>query len=581
MFKFFWSVLLISPMLLVSQWVGSNSAIAKEINHNFDQTDSIDTTQLNLLADSTVVEAQSIAPTPIPTNNSAQNTEEILEQLNQYSREGKTRRNSVGQVNSVGQLRDVSPGDWAFEALRNLVERYDCIEGYPNRTYRGNRSLSRYEFAAGLNACLSVIERLIIESGTGISSEELQRIQRLGQEFEAELATLGARVDNLEGRVAFLEDHQFSTTTKLKGEVVFAIADEFSESDGGNNTTFSDRVRLSFVTSFTGKDSLITRLDAGNTQAFDAAAFGDQGAFTFTTNSNNDVGIGWLAYYFPIGDKIQVYLPAAFPLWQDFVPTVSPYFEGFTGATAALSSFGESSPIYKIGLGAGGGIGINFNLAESLMLSVGYFGGNSFNPADGQGLFNGEYSALGQLTWTPNDKFQFAVTYANAYFNDFDSPDSQAIFDTGPGTFRANRPFGIGGDITTVVNAYGVEASYILSPRIAINAFGLFMDASQTSGGGGDAEIWSYGGGIAFPDLFGEGNLGGIIVGAEPYVTDCDGGTCGAVDDDVALHIEGFYKYQLNDNISITPGLIVLTAPFGNNDNNEDFIGVVRTTFEF
>src|SRR5919199_5534672 len=59
------------------------------------------------------------------------------------------------QVTSVSQLSDVKPSDWAFEALRSLVERYGCIAGYPNGTFRGNRAMSRYEFAAGLNACLN------------------------------------------------------------------------------------------------------------------------------------------------------------------------------------------------------------------------------------------------------------------------------------------------------------------------------------------------------------------------------------------------------------------------------------------
>ncbi|HBB32401.1 MAG TPA: hypothetical protein DC064_11540, partial [Cyanobacteria bacterium UBA9273] len=44
------------------------------------------------------------------------------------------------------------PGDWAYEALRSLVERYGCIAGYPDGTFRGNRAMTRYEFAAGLNA---------------------------------------------------------------------------------------------------------------------------------------------------------------------------------------------------------------------------------------------------------------------------------------------------------------------------------------------------------------------------------------------------------------------------------------------
>jgi S-layer homology domain len=47
------------------------------------------------------------------------------------------------QITSVSQLNDVQPNDWAFQALQSLVERYGCIAGYPNNTYRGNQSISR------------------------------------------------------------------------------------------------------------------------------------------------------------------------------------------------------------------------------------------------------------------------------------------------------------------------------------------------------------------------------------------------------------------------------------------------------
>ena len=85
----------------------------------------------------------------------------------------------------MNQLRDVSPTDWAYEALRSLVDRYGCISGFPNQTYRGSQPLSRYEFAAGLNSCLNQIERLIASSET-VSQEDLATINRLSQEFEAE-----------------------------------------------------------------------------------------------------------------------------------------------------------------------------------------------------------------------------------------------------------------------------------------------------------------------------------------------------------------------------------------------------------
>lgn len=72
--------------------------------------------------------------------------------------------NVMNQITRIDQLRDVSPQSWSYEALRNLVEGYGCIVGYPDGTYRGDRALTRNEFAAGLNACLTQIERRITEA---------------------------------------------------------------------------------------------------------------------------------------------------------------------------------------------------------------------------------------------------------------------------------------------------------------------------------------------------------------------------------------------------------------------------------
>lgn len=170
---------------------------------------------------------------------------------------------NITQVNDVFQLSDVSPDDWAFEALRNLAQRYGCIAGYPDGTYLGEQTLSRYEFAAGLNACLQEIEQLISQ-GNEIDDDDLATLERLIANFEAELSLLGNRIDNLEGRVGFLEDNQFSTTTKLVGEVAFTLANAFGDDIDENNTVFTERIRLQFVTSFTGKDKLLTRMTAGN-----------------------------------------------------------------------------------------------------------------------------------------------------------------------------------------------------------------------------------------------------------------------------------------------------------------------------
>ena len=85
--------------------------------------------------------------------------------------------------------------------MQSLVERYGCIAGYPNGTYRGNRALTRYEFAAGLNACLDRVNELIATATADlVTKQDLATLQRLQEEFSAELATLRGRVDALEAR---------------------------------------------------------------------------------------------------------------------------------------------------------------------------------------------------------------------------------------------------------------------------------------------------------------------------------------------------------------------------------------------
>ena len=322
----------------------------------------------------------------------------------------------LNQVTNVNQLRDVSPGDWAYEALRSLVDRYGCIAGYPNQTYRGNQSLSRYEFAAGLNSCLNQVERLIASS-EAIVREDLDTINRLTQEFEAELAALGARVDDLEARTAFLEDNQFSTTSKLRGEVSFALEQVFGDelADGSGEdldsvTVFNFRSRLSFDSSFTGKDLLKVRLDALNTVPLGPGEGGDPNITgtpatrtAFDEGSDGSVRIGKLYYTFAIGEsdkskksdhsghdhdshghddhghsghahgaadgKISFVIDA---VGGEFNENFANYNEFFSEElTGAVSRFGRFNPIYYQGL-EGTGATINYNFSEAAAFSVGY-----------------------------------------------------------------------------------------------------------------------------------------------------------------------------------------------------------------
>ncbi|MFM7887234.1 MAG: iron uptake porin, partial [Pseudanabaena sp.] len=246
------------------------------------------------------------------------------------------RPSAVAQnVTSVSQLSDVRPTDWAFTALQSLVERYGCIAGYPDRTFRGKQATSRYEFAAGLNACLDKINE-IISAGLAdkVSKEDLATLQKLQEEFAAELATLRGRVDALDAKVTKLEAQQFSTTTKLRGEGIFGLAagsDGLDDAPVSNpttnrdstdrlNTIFSYRVRLNLDTSFTGKDLLRTRLQASNTPNLNSngAVFpaqqtglgsGNGTRLSFESGTpNSTFEINRLFYRSPVGDSLTAYI---------------------------------------------------------------------------------------------------------------------------------------------------------------------------------------------------------------------------------------------------------------------------------
>ncbi|ARV60147.1 hypothetical protein BZZ01_17290 [Nostocales cyanobacterium HT-58-2] len=474
----------------------------------------------------------------------------------------------MAQINSVFQLSDVTPTDWAFQVVQSLVERYGCISGYLDKTYKGNRSLTRYEFAATLNVCIECINKLLVENTSNlVKKKDLETLKKLQEEFATELTVLRGRVDNLETQTATLQEENFSPTAKLVGEAVFAITDEFNQ-QSKNSTVFQARVRLDIQNSFTGKDLLHIRLAAGNTNIFNLKGGGVEGIQTFNFgNTNNSIYVDWLSYFFPIDKNTQGYVAAVGGVHYDFVPTVSSYLEGYDSGAGSLSIFGQHNPIYLIGGGSGGGF--TYSLSKNLSFSAGYL-------ADNSDLVNGNYAALAQLTFTPNDQFSIGLTYINAY-------RKFAIFDTGSnlasvGTNLANGGGFDFGTVPSKVNAYGVEFTYKFSPQFAINGWFSYINAEFVKLGTGD--IWTYALTFAFPDLGKKNNLGGIVVGVEPYLGNASEFALDAKND-IPIHIEAFYKYQLNNNISITPGVIWILSPGQNSENPDAIIGTIRTTFLF
>ncbi len=525
------------------------------------------------------------------------------------------------QVTSVSQLSDVKPTDWAFAALQSLVERYGCIAGYPNGTYRGNRAMTRYEFAAGLNACLDRVNELIATATADlVKKEDLVTLQRLQEEFSAELATLRGRVDTLEASTAKLEANQFSTTTKLNGEAIISVigATGGAQDRSDPNIVLVNRVRLNLNTSFTGKDLLITGLQSYNflggvdgrgsiqeslglaspllTASSARTSFEPQfpglDVKTLSNVSANTIQLYKLLYIFPVADKLTLFAGTAAEVSDAFPPITPFYGEG----QESISRFAGLNPVVRVsggtsGTGLASAAGFIFSLSKQLDLRALYGSVNANLPSSspdilpgvsntplGAGVFSGSSVVAAQLTFRPTSSIDIGLNYANSYHE---------INILGTGLVRddigslAGVPLGI----PVKLNSFGGTATWRFSPKVALSGYGAALFVEDSSGRvDASTTFTSWMVGLHFNDLFSKGNNAGLIFGQPLYRTDASGDARLAptgANRAVPYHLEAYYRLRLTDNISITPGAFVLFNPESDSRNDTTTVGVLRTTFTF
>jgi hypothetical protein len=347
------------------------------------------------------------------------------------------------------------------------------------------------------------MERLIAQS-EAVLREDIELLQRLMKEFEAELASLGARVDNLEGRVGFLEDHQFSTTTKLKGEAIIAF-----EAHGGVGPKLNQLYSLDSTTPLRGstteilagsslnisdlRDSIgalsrgeITREDYDRIVA-DAltvseepieevdqqATLSDRVRLAFNTSFTGEdlllirlqggnvanlgaaFGTDQARLNFQSGEDNDVEIDRAYyrTNWGDnftfWVGTALPpedVYETFTpftesSGTGSLARANRYNPfIYRTT--EGGGIAGKYKFNDTFDLTASYFAGNANDPTGGNGIFNGQYSAGAQIGVHPSENLDFGIAY---FFNYFPGSVSGA-------SARANLTGSLGSDYSSGVS---------------------------------------------------------------------------------------------------------------------------------
>ncbi|PHM06472.1 iron uptake porin [Nostoc sp. 'Peltigera malacea cyanobiont' DB3992] len=508
--------------------------------------------------------------------------------------------NPMSQVTSVSQLQDVQPSDWAFGALQSLVERYGCIAGYADGTYLRNRSISRYEFAAGLNACLEKINDAMPAAGYAyannkintVNNEDLILLQRLQGEFKSELQQLQQRVEAVEKQTSELQGNRFSTTTRLFGQAIFSVQgtnspdvdlfprDGVPERQGKTNITFTSSAQLTLATSFTGRDLLLTGLSAGNFGSNASLLSTNMGRLGFESNTDNNLVISDLSYRFLASDNLGIVVGTAGVNPINTFRGISP-LEG--SSDGAISLFGQRNPILSIGNGSGG-IGFDWQISDRISLQGVYSAEIPNFPGDTKqgGLFGGRYTAGAQLSLAPTNNIDVGVHYLYSH-----SPDG--LLGGGIGDSQLISPFA---DPTAFdTQAIGATVAWRINPNLHLGGWGGFT-SSKPSNLSGSVETTNWMVFAAFPNLLRPGNLGGVLVGQPPKITSStlpdglnfpnfsDGGTAGGRSD-TSIHVEVFYRAQLSDNIALTPGLFVIFNPDHNAANDALIVGTLRASFRF
>ncbi|MDX1919990.1 MAG: carbohydrate porin [Candidatus Caenarcaniphilales bacterium] len=192
---------------------------------------------------------------------------------------------AMANVTRVSELVDVDPNVWAYKALKELVEKYDVLEGYPDNTFRGNKPATRYELAQALYEVLKVVDL------GKMDPSDVDTVGKLSNEYDKELAAIRNRVAALEGRVSALENSasaggSWTDRIRLSGDLTNVVQTDWDFSGAGNGTQWGTRARLGVDAELIdglshehlGEGIAHIRFNAGN---------GGPGTYAYHTGGNN------------------------------------------------------------------------------------------------------------------------------------------------------------------------------------------------------------------------------------------------------------------------------------------------------
>ena len=156
---------------------------------------------------------------------------------------------------AANPFSDVTPQDWAYQAVAQLASQ-GIVNGYPDGTFQGQHNITRYEMAQMVAKALVRQDR--------VDAEQNAIINRLANEFSAELNNLGVRVSTLENKVG---NFAFTGDARLKYEGSHTTENAYvndEDSETFKRSKFDYRARVQFEATVNDNTKAVVRLATGD-----------------------------------------------------------------------------------------------------------------------------------------------------------------------------------------------------------------------------------------------------------------------------------------------------------------------------
>lgn len=170
---------------------------------------------------------------------------------------------SMSAIAFAQEFPDVPPDHWAYDAVQELVDA-GIIQGYPDGTFGGKRAMTRYEFAEAMAKAIPVIAEMVGDGGTGmqgpkgdpgpqgppgpkgdsggtVNQEQITAVQRMMDEFQDELASLGVQVESVRRDLNALSERVAAVEAEQERVRVTGVANIIGRGEVTNNGPVFDR----------------------------------------------------------------------------------------------------------------------------------------------------------------------------------------------------------------------------------------------------------------------------------------------------------------------------------------------------